>query len=97
LISGCGIWTWIIQEMMSEADNEARRKMEGGNVGGKGFGEETCKRGNEWVIRTEDTRPGAVAERLKAADQMTGQTFNDVGRLDDEGVTRVGLLDIKKK
>lgn len=81
-----------MQENLSEADEEARRKMEGGDVR-----EETWRRGNEGVIRTEDTRTGAVAERLKAADQMTGQTFNDVGALDDEGVTRVGLLDIKKK
>jgi hypothetical protein len=79
-----------MQEMMSGAEEEARRKE-------KGFGEETWRRGNEGVIRTEDTRTGKVAERLKAADQMTGQTFNDVGPLDDEGVTRVGLLDIKKK
>jgi len=86
-----------MQEMLSEADEEAKRKLEGGNVERKGFGEETWRRGNEGVIRTEDTRTGAVAERLKAADQMTGQTFNDVGPLDDEGVTRVGLLDIKKK
>lgn len=86
-----------MQEKLNEADEEARRKTEGRNVGDKGFREETWRRGNEGVIRTEDTRTGAVAERLKAADQMTGQTFNDVGAMDDEGVTRVGLLDIKKK
>ncbi|CAJ2672604.1 unnamed protein product [Trifolium pratense] len=79
------------KEMMSGAEEEARRRKD------KGFGEETWRRGNEGVIRTEDTRTGTVAGRLKAADQMTGQTFNDVGPLDDEGVTRVGLLDIKKK
>ena len=32
----------------------------------------------------EDTRPGQVATKLKAADQMTGQTFNDVGEMDEE-------------
>lgn len=37
----------------------------------------------------EETTPGAVASALEASDQMTGQTFIDVGRLEDEGVVRV--------
>lgn len=37
------------------------------------------------VVNLEETRPGYVASTLKAADEMSGQTFNDVGRLDDEG------------
>lgn len=42
------------------------------------------------VVRVgEETRPGAVAEALKAADQMHGQAFNDVGRMGDEDVTIV--------
>ncbi|GLT93456.1 hypothetical protein SLE2022_112490 [Rubroshorea leprosula] len=41
------------------------------------------------VINLEDTRPGAVVATLKTADQMTGQTFNDVGRFDDEGAVVV--------
>ncbi|KAJ0089010.1 hypothetical protein Patl1_32309 [Pistacia atlantica] len=40
-------------------------------------------------INIEETRPGAIAETLKTADQMTGQTFNDVGRIDDEGTIRI--------
>lgn len=36
------------------------------------------------TIDVEDTRPGQVATKLKAADQMTGQTFNDVGEMDEE-------------
>lgn len=46
-------------------------------------------------IKLEETRPGAVAETLKAADQMTGQAFNDVGRMDDEGVVRLEHPDDK--
>ena len=38
----------------------------------------------------EDTRPGQVATNLKAADQMTGQTFNDVGEM-DEGDRKVNV------
>ena len=40
-------------------------------------------------VNIEKTRPGAVAATLKAADEMAGQTFNDVGPLDDEGVIRL--------
>lgn len=45
--------------------------------------------GEKVMINVEETRPGGVAEMLKASDQMTGQTFNDVGRLRDEGTIRV--------
>lgn len=77
---------------MFSGEDEVRRQVEGGR-----FGEKSWRRGNEGVIKAEDTRAGAVAEKLKASDQMTGQAFNDVGSMDDdEGVTRVGLLDIKK-
>ena len=37
----------------------------------------------------EETRPGYIAAKLKEADQVSGQTFNDPGRLDDEGVIRL--------
>ena len=40
-------------------------------------------------VNIEKARPGAVAATLKAADKMAGQTFNDVGPLDDEGVIRL--------
>ncbi|CAN7009137.1 unnamed protein product [Brassica oleracea var. botrytis] len=33
-------------------------------------------------VTVEDTKPSKVAATLKASDQMTGQTFNDVGRMD---------------
>ncbi|XP_054804399.1 embryonic protein DC-8-like [Prosopis cineraria] len=49
----------------------------------------TGRRGEEVLIEVEETRPGAVADTLKAADQMTDQTFNDVGRVGDEGTIRV--------
>ncbi|KAL2487277.1 late [Abeliophyllum distichum] len=39
-----------------------------------------------------DVEAGATAATLKTADQMTGQTFNDVGRLDEEGIARVRLV-----
>lgn len=50
-----------------------------GNDGGRGVSERV-------VVKVEDTRPGAFASTLKASDQMSGQTFNDVGRVNDEGV-----------
>lgn len=41
------------------------------------------------------TTAGETASRLKEADQMHGQTFNDVGPLDDE--EEVDLIITKKK
>jgi hypothetical protein len=35
------------------------------------------------VVDVEETRPGYIAAKLKEADQMSGQTFNDPGRMDD--------------
>ncbi|CAN1860374.1 Late embryogenesis abundant protein ECP63 [Linum perenne] len=45
--------------------------------------------GDQSEMPLEKTRPGAVAATIKAADQMSGQTFNDVGRMGDEGVVHV--------
>ncbi|KAL4031787.1 hypothetical protein IC575_010078 [Cucumis melo] len=42
----------------------------------------------EVVVGLEETRPGALASTLKQADDMAGQSFNDVGRMDEEGVVR---------
>lgn len=36
------------------------------------------------TVDVKDTRPGHVATSLKTSDQMTGQTFNDVGGMDEE-------------
>lgn len=52
--------------------------------GGTGTG-----RGEKIVIDVEETRPGYVANTLKAADQMTGQSFNDVGRIDDKATIKL--------
>jgi len=41
------------------------------------------------AVDVKDTRPGYVATVLKEADQMTGQTFNDVGEIDDEEKVRI--------
>lgn len=41
--------------------------------------------GSKIVVDVDDTRAGKTATTLKLADQMTGQTFNDVGRMDVEG------------
>lgn len=45
--------------------------------------------GEKIEVYTEETPSGRVAAALKSSDQMTGQTFNDVGRMDEEGVVRV--------
>ena len=70
--------------MQQEREEEARRKMEGLKV------EDECgvgkgRRGGKTVVNVEEPRPGGVAATVKASDQMSGQTFNDVGRLGDEG------------
>lgn len=49
----------------------------------------TGRRGEKVVIEVEESRPGAVADTLKAADQMSGRAFNDPDRFVDEGTIRV--------
>ena len=49
----------------------------------------TGRRGEEVLVEVEESRPGVVADTLKKADQMSGQTFNDVGRVEEEGTIRV--------
>ena len=41
------------------------------------------------VIELEDIPPAAIAATLKASDQMSGQTFNDVGPIDEEDIVCV--------
>lgn len=41
------------------------------------------------LINVRETPTGYVATALKAADQMTAQTFNDVGPLDEEEIARL--------
>lgn len=81
----------VMQENVSGADEGARRKMEDLRLRGKGYGshESAGGRGDKVVVKVEESRPGAIAETLKAADQIAGQTFNDVGRFDEEGVVNV--------
>ncbi|KAK3226685.1 hypothetical protein Dsin_006547 [Dipteronia sinensis] len=40
-------------------------------------------------INIEETHPGAVSSTMKTSDQMSGQTFNDVGRIAEEGTIRL--------
>lgn len=47
--------------------------------------EPTTGGGSKMVVDVDDTRSGKTAATLKMADQVTGQTFNDVGRMDVEG------------
>lgn len=38
------------------------------------------------VVDMEETPAGKTAATLKVSDQMSGQTFNDVGPLNEEGI-----------
>lgn len=67
--------------MPTDVVEETREAREEGVTGRREVPEDAEK----VEIKVEETRPGAVASTLKAADQMTAQTFNDVGRMDDEG------------
>ncbi|GMN39311.1 hypothetical protein TIFTF001_008536 [Ficus carica] len=49
------------------------------------------------VVTLEETRPGYIAAVLQEADQETGQTFNKVGRIDDEGIIRIERKDRQGK
>lgn len=48
-------------------------------------------------VDVEETRPGYITSKLKEADQVSGQTFNDVGHLDDEGKVRIEVVDRQVK
>ncbi|KAJ6676845.1 hypothetical protein OIU85_010062, partial [Salix viminalis] len=61
------------------AAEETRATCEHRGTGRKCLNKDTEK--VEMVIPLEETAPGAVASILKASDQMTSQTFNDVGRM----------------
>lgn len=43
----------------------------------------------EIEVDVEETQPRYLAAKLKEADQISGQTFNDVGRINDEGTIRL--------
>lgn len=45
--------------------------------------------GEAMVVDVKETRPSAVAATLKKSDQLAGQTFNDVGPLNEEETVRV--------
>lgn len=86
----------IIQEKSSDSEDAAWQKMEELKLKGE---EPRAARKHGSTGRTvpagtvendiEETHPGAIAETLKAADQITGQTFNDIGRIDEEGAIRI--------
>ena len=65
----------------SDVVEETRASRERGGTG---------RRGEEVLVEVEESRPGAVADTLKKADQMSGQTFNDVGRVEEEGIRSPG-------
>ncbi|XP_058204138.1 embryonic protein DC-8-like isoform X2 [Rhododendron vialii] len=72
-------------------DAEARRKMAALRLQDEDFNDDYDKRKREVVdayvvlVDVEGTPVGQATATLKTADQATGQTFNDVGCLDDEG------------
>ncbi|KAK7284942.1 hypothetical protein RJT34_19696 [Clitoria ternatea] len=51
----------------------------------KAKGEGEYRSGEKMVIRMEESRPGVIADALKAA----GQAVNDAGRMEEEGVIHV--------
>lgn len=88
ILGAIGSVTGAIKEKLTQPSD----KKDESHMAGRDEGERQNQRANAEkveVVYVEDTPPGAIASTLKAADQMSGQTFNDVGRIDDEGVVRV--------
>lgn len=77
-----------MQGKLSGTEEEARRKMEEVRVQDKDY-RGAGKGGEKLVIEMEESRPGVIAEAVRAVDQVKNQTFNDAGRFDEEGVIRV--------
>lgn len=80
----------ILQDKFGDADDaEAGQKMAALRLQDEDSDNDHDKRKREVVdvvlVNVEGTPVGQAAATLKAADQATGQTFNDVGRLDNEG------------
>lgn len=88
-----------IKEKLTPHPIETSEGNKNGEVSYGGEGEAKAGRrlgvdeeGTPVVVRVdvETTTAGATASRLKEADQLSGQTFNDVGKFEDEqGTTRV--------
>ncbi|KAF3943166.1 hypothetical protein CMV_030246, partial [Castanea mollissima] len=83
-------------EKLNETTEEARRKMEGLKLKGQEYKDEATRNESDAErevgtveVDVEETRPGYVASKLKEADQISGQAFNDVRHLDDEGKVRI--------
>lgn len=79
-----------------------KEKLSGGgghesNVVGVQHGASGTGEGKRVVGVEEVSSTGATAEALRAADQMTGQAFNDVGRMQDEGVVVIERKDRQGK
>lgn len=78
IMGALGNMTGAIKSKLTGAttDDETRAAARGDE--GMGTGKTTV------TVDVKDTRPGHVATSLKTSDQMSGQTFNDVGEMDEE-------------
>lgn len=80
IMGALGNMTGAIKSKLAGAttpsDDETRAAARGDE--GMGTGKTTV------TVDVKDTRPGHVATSLKTSDQMSGQTFNDVGEMDEE-------------
>ncbi|XP_048127566.1 late embryogenesis abundant protein ECP63 isoform X3 [Rhodamnia argentea] len=91
ILGAIGSVTGAIKEKLTQqSDEKDETPMAGRNEGKER--DQGARAGVEAKVAEvydEDTRPGAIATTLKAADDMSGQTFNDVGRINEEGVGRI--------
>lgn len=75
----------ILQEKSGETEDEMREKMEGLKLAGNEMKDDKeGKQKEELTVRVEETKPGYMAYTAIAADQMSGKTYSDVGRLDED-------------
>ncbi|XP_039174169.1 late embryogenesis abundant protein ECP63 [Eucalyptus grandis] len=90
ILGAIGSVTGAIKEKLTQPGNKKDESSMAGRGEGEGRDRDQRAEAEKVVeVYVEDTPPGAIASTLKAADQMSGQTFNDVGRIDDEGVVRI--------
>lgn len=75
---------WCVQETLRESEEDARMRMGDLRMEGGGRAREKV------VVEVDESRPGVVADGLRAA-AATGVNKSDLGRLEEEGTVHVEL------
>ncbi|KAI6698016.1 hypothetical protein NL676_018135 [Syzygium grande] len=88
ILGAIGSVMGAIKEKLTQPSDEKNESRMAGRDKGEGP-DQRAEAEKVVEVYIAHTPPGAIASTLKAADQISGQTFNVVGCIDNEGVVRV--------